>query len=156
MAAIFAKDLDGCAWNPVLSRLSSSVVFQSVKEEMSLMDKRLFAFQSGVEVAYKAVTKPVEGTILTVSRCAIGAKKKAEATNDAVSYESGLKEQRLPLLKRQICYQFSRKLVSWTLVVKVWSLSMKVSFCPDWRIYHRRFADPATMSQDDHRNTTNL
>ena len=43
------------------------------------------AFQSGVEVAYKAVMKPVEGTILTVSRgAAIGAKKKAEESDDAV------------------------------------------------------------------------
>ena len=38
-----------------------------------------------MEVAYKAVMKPVEGTILTVSRgAAIGAKKKLEQTDDAV------------------------------------------------------------------------
>ena len=43
------------------------------------------ALKKGVEGAYKAVMKPVEGTILTVSRgAAIGAKKKAESTNDAV------------------------------------------------------------------------
>ena len=43
------------------------------------------AFQSGVEVAYKAVMKPVEGTILTVSRgAATAAIKKAESTDDAV------------------------------------------------------------------------
>ena len=49
------------------------------------MEQHLAAFQSGVEVAYKAVMKPVEGTILTVSRgAAIGAKEKAESTNDAV------------------------------------------------------------------------
>ena len=54
------------------------------KEELTGQDFAL-AFQSGVEVAYKAVMKPVEGTILTVSRgAAIGAKKKAEETDDAV------------------------------------------------------------------------
>ncbi|MGD6420546.1 DAK2 domain-containing protein, partial [Xanthomonas citri pv. citri] len=38
-----------------------------------------------VEVAYKAVMKPVEGTILTVSRgAATAALKKAEETDDAV------------------------------------------------------------------------
>ena len=43
------------------------------------------ALAIGVDSAYKAVMKPVEGTILTVSRgAAIGAKKKAESTNDAV------------------------------------------------------------------------
>ena len=59
---------------------------QSVKDKDELDGAALAAaFQSGVEVAYKAVMKPVEGTILTVSRgAAIGAKKKAESTNDAV------------------------------------------------------------------------
>ena len=43
------------------------------------------AWKSGAEVAYKAVMKPVEGTILTVSRGAASAAiKKAESTNDAV------------------------------------------------------------------------
>ena len=43
------------------------------------------AIQNGVSIAYKAIIKPVEGTILTVSRgAAIGAKKKAEQTDDAV------------------------------------------------------------------------
>ena len=59
---------------------------QAIKEKDELTGQDLaFAFQSGVEVAYKAVMKPVEGTILTVSRgAAIGAKKKAEETDDAV------------------------------------------------------------------------
>ena len=59
---------------------------QSVKDKDELDGAALAAaFQAGVEVAYKAVMKPVEGTILTVSRgAAIGAKKKAESTNDAV------------------------------------------------------------------------
>ena len=59
---------------------------QAIKTKEELTGKDLaLAFQSGVEVAYKAVMKPVEGTILTVSRgAAIGAKKKAEQTDDAV------------------------------------------------------------------------
>ena len=59
---------------------------QAIKEKDELTGKDLaLAFQSGVEVAYKAVMKPVEGTILTVSRgAAIGAKKKAEQTDDAI------------------------------------------------------------------------
>ncbi len=48
------------------------VVSQNVKEKMSLMDKATaLALQSGVEVAYKAVMKPVEGTNSTCSRGAV-------------------------------------------------------------------------------------
>ena len=59
---------------------------QSIKGKTELDGKDLAqAFQSGVEVAYKAVMKPVEGTILTVSRGgATGALKKAEETDDAI------------------------------------------------------------------------
>ena len=88
VAAIFAKGLlMGARGN---SGVITSQLFrgfsQSVKGKAELDGQALaLAFQSGVEVAYKAVMKPVEGTILTVSRgAAIGAKKKAEATNDAV------------------------------------------------------------------------
>lgn len=88
MAGIFAKGLlMGARGN---SGVITSQLFrgfsQSVKEKEELTGQDLaLAFQSGVEVAYKAVMKPVEGTILTVSRgAAIGAKKKAEETNDAV------------------------------------------------------------------------
>ncbi|WEV45022.1 DAK2 domain-containing protein [Streptococcaceae bacterium ESL0687] len=43
------------------------------------------AFQGGVEVAYKAVMKPVEGTILTVARgAATYALRKAEESDDAI------------------------------------------------------------------------
>ena len=87
-AGIFAKGLlMGARGN---SGVITSQLFrgfsQSVKDKEELDGAALAAaFQSGVEVAYKAVMKPVEGTILTVSRgAAIGAKKKAEATNDAV------------------------------------------------------------------------
>ena len=88
VAAIFAKGLlMGARGN---SGVITSQLFrgfsQSVKGKDELDGQALaLAFQSGVGVAYKAVMKPVEGTILTVSRgAAIGAKKKAEATNDAV------------------------------------------------------------------------
>lgn len=59
---------------------------QSIKGKVELDGKDLaHAFQNGVEVAYKAVMKPVEGTILTVSRgAATAALKKAEETDDAV------------------------------------------------------------------------
>ncbi|KHD44398.1 DAK2 domain-containing protein [Streptococcus hongkongensis] len=59
---------------------------QSIKDKEELDGKDLaLAFQSGVEVAYKAVMKPVEGTILTVSRgAATAALKKSEETDDAV------------------------------------------------------------------------
>lgn len=87
-AGIFAKGLlMGARGN---SGVITSQLFrgfsQSVKDKDELDGTALAAaFQSGVEVAYKAVMKPVEGTILTVSRgAAIGAKKKAESTNDAV------------------------------------------------------------------------
>lgn len=58
---------------------------QSIKDKTELDGKDLAqAFQTGVEVAYKAVMKPVEGTILTVSRgAATAAIKKAEETEDA-------------------------------------------------------------------------
>lgn len=87
-AGIFAKGLlMGARGN---SGVITSQLFrgfsQSVKDKEELDGAALAAaFQSGVEVAYKAVMKPVEGTILTVSRgAAIRAKKKAESTNDAV------------------------------------------------------------------------
>ena len=87
-AGVFAKGLlMGARGN---SGVITSQLFrgfsQSVKDKEELDGAALAAaFQSGVEVAYKAVMKPVEGTILTVSRgAAIGAKKKAESTNDAV------------------------------------------------------------------------
>lgn len=59
---------------------------QAIKDKEELDGKDLAqAFQAGVEVAYKAVMKPVEGTILTVSRgAAVGAMKKADESNDAI------------------------------------------------------------------------
>lgn len=88
VASIFAKGLlMGARGN---SGVITSQLFrgfsQSVKDKAELSGTDLaLAFQAGVEVAYKAVMKPVEGTILTVSRgAAIGAKKKAEESDDAV------------------------------------------------------------------------
>ncbi len=59
---------------------------QSIKNKEELTGKDLAqALQAGVEVAYKAVMKPVEGTILTVSRgAATAAIKKSENTDDTV------------------------------------------------------------------------
>ena len=75
---------------------------QSVKEKEELTGQDLaLAFQAGVEVAYKAVMKPVEGTILTVSRgAAIGARKKAEETDDAVEVmKAALESAKIALAK---------------------------------------------------------
>lgn len=59
---------------------------QAIKDEDVFTAENLAkAFQNGVEVAYKAVMKPVEGTILTVSRgAAVFAGKKAANSDDAV------------------------------------------------------------------------
>nr|WP_207927444.1 DAK2 domain-containing protein [Streptococcus catagoni] len=75
---------------------------QSIKDKTELDGKDLAqAFQSGVEVAYKAVMKPVEGTILTVSRgAANAAMKKAESTDDAIEVmEAALKGAKKALAK---------------------------------------------------------
>ncbi len=104
VAGIFAKGLlMGARGN---SGVITSQLFrgfsQSVKEKEELTGQDLaLAFQSGVEVAYKAVMKPVEGTILTVSRgAAIGAKKKAEETDDAVEVmKAALESAKIALAK---------------------------------------------------------
>ena len=79
--------LMGARWN---SGVITSQLFrgfgQAIKDKEELTGQDLaHAFQSGVEVAYKAVMKPVEGTILTVSRgAATAALKKSEETDDAI------------------------------------------------------------------------
>ncbi|MBF0805808.1 DAK2 domain-containing protein [Streptococcus sp. WM07] len=103
-ANIFAKGLlMGARGN---SGVITSQLFrgfsQGVKDLEELDGAALaHAFQSGVEVAYKAVMKPVEGTILTVSRgAAIGAVKKAETSNDAVEVmEAALEGAKAALAK---------------------------------------------------------
>ena len=104
VAGIFAKGLlMGARGN---SGVITSQLFrgfsQSVKEKEELTGQDLaLAFQAGVEVAYKAVMKPVEGTILTVSRgAAIGARKKAEETDDAVEVmKAALESAKIALAK---------------------------------------------------------
>lgn len=104
VAGIFAKGLlMGARGN---SGVITSQLFrgfsQSVKEKEELTGQDLaLAFQSGVEMAYKAVMKPVEGTILTVSRgAAIGARKKAEETDDAVEVmKAALESAKIALAK---------------------------------------------------------
>ena len=104
VAGIFAKGLlMGARGN---SGVITSQLFRgfsrSVKEKEELTGQDLaLAFQSGVEVAYKAVMKPVEGPILTVSRgAAIGAKKKAEETDDAVEVmKAALESAKVALAK---------------------------------------------------------
>ena len=104
VAGIFAKGLlMGARGN---SGVITSQLFrgfsQSVKEKEELTGQDLaLSFQSGVEVAYKAVMKPVEGTILTVSRgAAIGARKKAEETDDAVEVmKAALESAKIALAK---------------------------------------------------------
>ena len=70
------------------------------KEELNAQDLA-DAFKNGVEVAYKAVMKPVEGTILTVSRgAAMAAEKKAKETDDALKVmEAALKGAKKALAK---------------------------------------------------------
>ena len=60
--------------------------FQAIKDKETLNSEEFVsAFVGGVESAYKAVMKPVEGTILTVAReSAIRGEKKAAKTQDII------------------------------------------------------------------------
>ncbi|GED18622.1 MULTISPECIES: DAK2 domain-containing protein [Kurthia] len=61
--------------------------FGKAVEQEDVLDAKQFAqaFQQGVDTAYKAVMKPVEGTILTVARLAAEqAVKSAEQTDDLI------------------------------------------------------------------------
>ena len=57
------------------------------------------ALQEGVDAAYKAVMKPAEGTILTVSRLAASAARKAAQENNHIEFvqEAALAEARIAL-----------------------------------------------------------
>ena len=57
------------------------------------------ALQEGVDAAYKAVMKPAEGTILTVSRLAASAARKAAKENNHIEFvqEAALAEARIAL-----------------------------------------------------------
>lgn len=104
VASIFAKGLlMGARGNSGVITSQLFRGFSQAVQDLEELDGPALAaaFQSGVEVAYKAVMKPVEGTILTVSRgAAIGAKKKAEETDDAVQVmEAALEGAKLALAK---------------------------------------------------------
>ena len=62
--------------------------FSKTIEKKEFINSKEFAdaFQSGVETAYKAVMKPVEGTILTVAKDAAKAAIKAAEKNDDIVY----------------------------------------------------------------------
>lgn len=69
----------------ILSQIFRGFSKQIVEEETLSAQGLADALKNGVETAYKAVMKPVEGTILTVSRgAAIAAEKKAKETDDCV------------------------------------------------------------------------
>src|SRR5699024_1672892 len=71
----------------VLSQLIKG--FQEALETNENIDAEDFAkgLEVGVEKAYGAVTKPVEGTILTVAKAAATcAKKSAQTTNDLTAF----------------------------------------------------------------------
>jgi len=64
-------------------------------EEYDVIDAKQFAesFKAGVDTAYKAIMKPVEGTILTVARdAADAAMRKAEETDDCITLMSDILE----------------------------------------------------------------
>lgn len=65
---------------------------QAIKDKETLnSDEFMAAFIGGVESAYKAVMKPVEGTILTVAReSAIRGEKKAEKSQDIIEIMSSI------------------------------------------------------------------
>nr|WP_162615142.1 DAK2 domain-containing protein [Vagococcus silagei] len=88
LAAILSKGLlMGARGNSgvILSQLFRGFSKKIVDDETMSAQALADALKSGVETAYKAVMKPVEGTILTVSRgAAIAAEKKAKETDDCV------------------------------------------------------------------------
>ena len=58
---------------------------KNIESESEINSKLLAeSFQAGVETAYKAVMKPVEGTILTVKRCCASCNRKANSTEDCI------------------------------------------------------------------------
>lgn len=66
------------------------------------------ALQSGVETAYKAVMKPVEGTILTVAKdAAAKGMELAETETDIIAlFEGVVLKQKLHFPERLICCRF--------------------------------------------------
>ena len=104
LAAILSKGLlmgargnSGVILSQLFRGFSKKIENREVLNAQDLAD----AFKNGVEVAYKAVMKPVEGTILTVSRgAAIAAEKKAKESDDALEVmEAALKGAKKALAK---------------------------------------------------------
>ncbi len=76
-----ARGNSGVILSQIFRGFSKKVESKDVLTAQDLAD----AFKNGMETAYKAVMKPVEGTILTVSRgAAIGAEKKAKESDDCL------------------------------------------------------------------------
>ncbi|WP_420825026.1 DAK2 domain-containing protein [Vagococcus hydrophili] len=104
LAAILSKGLlMGARGNSgvILSQIFRGFSKQIIEEETLSAQNLADAFKNGVETAYKAVMKPVEGTILTVSRgAAIGAEKKAKTSDDCIEVmEAALKGAKKALAK---------------------------------------------------------
>ena len=98
----------------ILSQLFRGFGKSIEKEETIDANKFADAFQAGVDTAYKAVMKPVEGTILTVAReAAAKAVEVAEHENDMIAVMEAFVEEAkasldrtpdlLPVLKRSWC-----------------------------------------------------
>ncbi|CAM5187687.1 DhaL domain-containing protein OS=Ureibacillus acetophenoni OX=614649 GN=SAMN05877842_101431 PE=4 SV=1 [Ureibacillus acetophenoni] len=71
-------------------------------EKLSEIDSVQFAgaFQAGVDTAYKAVMKPVEGTILTVAReAAAKAVEVAKEESDVIKVMEALVEEGSSIIK---------------------------------------------------------
>lgn len=89
LAAILSKGLlMGARGNSgvILSQLFRGFSKQIPEAKTLTAQELAAAFSHGVETAYKAVMKPVEGTILTVSRgAAMAGERKAQETNDCVA-----------------------------------------------------------------------
>ena len=80
--------------------------YQAIKDEEEL-DSQSFtnAFLGGVESAYKAVMKPVEGTILTVAReSALRGQQKAESTDNLVEIMRSMSRERKKRWTRRPIY----------------------------------------------------
>lgn len=104
LAAILSKGLlMGARGNSgvILSQLFRGFSKQIIDEETLSAQNLADALKNGVETAYKAVMKPVEGTILTVSRgAAIAAEKKAKSSDDCIEVmEAALKGAKKTLAK---------------------------------------------------------
>ncbi|MDT2830154.1 DAK2 domain-containing protein [Vagococcus carniphilus] len=92
-----ARGNSGVILSQIFRGFSKEIVTEEELTAQALAD----AFKNGVETAYKAVMKPVEGTILTVSRgAAIAAEKKAKNSDDCIEVmEAALKGAKKALAK---------------------------------------------------------